>query len=364
MKYIFSILLFLHGAIHIMGFIEGFKIVRISNFQSGISPGAGIIWLLAFMLFALSAASYALGKDFWLYFVVPAVIISCFLIIGTWDNARYGMIPNVLILIVAVSSFSSCSMNKMIDSETEKILGAAKTPGSVIITESDIQQLPSPVQRWMHSTGIIGKPAINRACVKQKALIKMKPEQQDWRSAEAEQYTTMDPPAFVWTVNMEMSPLIKIRGRDKFVDGKGEMLIKMNSLINIVNEKGPRMDEGTLQRFLGELVWYPSLALSPYIIWEAIDDSSAKATMTYKGSTGSGTFYFNENDDFVTFVAMRFMGNKADAKRHPWVLTVDDYTVFEGIKVPSKMKATWKLSEGDWTWLDLEIASIQYLNVN
>ena len=360
MKYIFSILILLHGAIHIMGFLKGFKIAQISNLQMDISPASGLFWLIAFLLFALSAVGFALGKDFWLYFVVPALIISIFLVISTWSDAKYGMIPNVIILTVAIFSFSSCSMNKMIARETEEILNATKTSEPVIITESAIQELPAPVQRWIRSTGIIGKPAINTARVSQKALMKMKPEQQDWQTAQAEQYTTTNPPAFIWTVDMKMAPLIKIKGRDKFVAGKGEMLIKIHSLINVVNEKGTRMDEGTLQRFLGELVWFPSLALSPYISWETTDNTSAKATMTYKETTGSGTFYFNENGDFVKFVALRFMGNKPDAKRYPWVLTVEDYAVFEGIKVPSKMKATWKLEDGDWTWLDLEISSIEY----
>jgi len=360
MKYIFSILIFLHGTIHIMGFLKGFKIAQISNLQIDISPVSGIFWLIAFLLFALSATGFALGKDFWLYFAVPALIISAYLVISTWIDAKYGMIPNAIILFVALVSLSSCSINKMIARETEEILDAAKISDPVIITKTDIQELPAPVQQWMRSTGIIGKPAINNARVCQKALMKMKPEQQDWQTAEAEQYTTMSPPAFVWTVNMKMAPLIKIRGRDKFVAGKGEMLIKLISLINVVNEKGSRMDESTIQRFLGELVWFPSVALSPYISWEAIDDTSAKATMTYKETTGSGTFYFNENGDFVKFVALRFMGNKPDAKRYPWVLTVEDYAVFEDINVPSKMKATWKLDKGDWTWLDLEITSIEY----
>ncbi|MDN5330561.1 MAG: hypothetical protein PWP35_2348 [Bacteroidales bacterium] len=37
------------------------------------------------------------------------------------------------------------------------------------------------------------------------------------------------------------------------------MLIKVNSLIPVVNEKGNKLDEGTLQRYLGEIVWFPSL---------------------------------------------------------------------------------------------------------
>lgn len=360
MKYIFSILILLHAAIHLLGFVKGLKLAQIQSLTSEISVTSAIFWLIAFSLFAMSAIGFLLEKNFWLVFAVFAVVISSVLIISTWSDAKYGMIPNFIILLVAVVSLSSSSVNKMITRETEEILNAAITSEPVIITESAIQQLPAPVQRWMRSTGIIGKPAINTARVNQKALMKMKPEQQDWQTAQAEQYTTTNPPAFIWTVNMKMAPLIKIKGRDKFIDGKGEMLIKINSLINVVNEKGTRMDEGTLQRILGELVWFPSLALSPYINWEAIDDTSAKATMTYKGTTGSGTFYFNENGDFIKFVALRFMGNKPDAKRYPWVLTVDDYTVFEGIKVPSKMKATWILETGDWTWLDLEINSIKY----
>ena len=360
MKTVFSTIVFLHGAIHLMGFVKGFKIAQISNLQTDISPISGIFWLIGFLLFAVSAVGLALDKEFWSYFVVPALIVSAFLVISTWTDAKYGMIPNVVILIVVMVSFSSNNMSKMIDRETEEILGTTKRAESEIITNTDIAELPEPVQSWIRSTGIIGRPAITSACLHQKASMKMKPEQQDWYSAGAIQYTTMNPPAFIWTVNMKMMPMVNIKGRDKYVEGKGEMLIKMNSLINVVNEKGTRMDEGTLQRFLGELVWYPSLALSPYISWEAIDKTSAKATMTYKGTTGSGTFYFNGEGDFVKFVAMRYKGNKADAKRYPWILTVDDYTVFEGIKVPSKMKATWKLDEGDWTWLKLEVTSLSF----
>ena len=277
MKYIFPILIFLHGSIHILGFVKGFKIIEISNIQDDISIISGIFWISAFLLFAVAANAFYLGKDFWFYFAGPAIIISSILIAGTWGDAKYGMVPNVIILVVAIFSFSSCSMNKMITRETEEILEAAKASDPAIITDAAIQELPASVQQWMHNTGIIGKPSINTAFVNQKARMKMKPTQQDWYAAEAEQFTTVDPPAFIWTVNMKMSPLIKVRGRDKFVDGRGEMLIKMNSIINVVNEKGPRMDEGTLQRFLGELVWFPSLALSPYIEWEAIDKKNGKS---------------------------------------------------------------------------------------
>jgi len=165
---------------------------------------------------------------------------------------------------------------------------------------------------------------------------------------------------FSFTVKLKMNPIIKIKGRDKFVNGKGEMLIKMNSLITIVNEKGEKMDEGTMQRFLGELVWYPSFAINKHISWEYIDSNSAKATMSYKGTLASGIFHFDDDGKFVKFIANRYKGNEEDAKRYPWILTVDEYKIFEGIRVPTKMKASWELENGKWTWLELEIENIQY----
>lgn len=251
-------------------------------------------------------------------------------------------------------------MNKMIVTETDAILSKTQYTNLKVITDEDIQQLPSPVRKWLKTTGIIGNPEIKSVYVKQQAQMKMKPNQKKWYKAEAIQYVTTENPAFIWSVKMNMSPLIRIKGRDKYVDGKGEMLIKMNGLINVVNEKGEKLDEGTLQRYLGELVWYPSAALSPYIRWEAIDESSAKATMSYKGTTGSGVFFFNEQGDFVKFSAMRFQGNEPDAKRYEWIVSVNDYAIFDKIKVPAQMEATWKLKEGDWTWLKLNITELKY----
>jgi hypothetical protein len=61
--------------------------------------------------------------------------------------------------------------------------------------------------------------------------------------------------------------------------------------------------------------------------------------------------------------AMIVLHNDANAQRHEWVLEVSDYQIFEGIKIPSKMTATWKLPEGDWTWLKLQIDDVTYNSI-
>ena len=359
-KYAFSIIIFLHGAIHLMGFVKGFSLYDIENLPDTISRTQGVLWFVAFVLFALSGTGFFYDRSFWTFTAVAGLVLSSVLIAGMWHEARFGMIPNLVILVVAVHSLTACSMQKIANRETSMILTPVTIPGDDIISQDDLKVLPEPVSRWLMTTGITGKPPIRVARCEQSALLRMKPGQKEWYTAQALQYSTTENPSFIWTVKMKISPLISIEGRDKFVDGKGEMLIRMNSVLNVVNEKGSMLDEGTLQRFLGELVWLPSLALSPYITWEEIDRHSALATMSYMGTTGSGVFHFSEDGEFVKFVAMRYMGNEPGSQRYPWIITADAYSVFDGIRVPSRMEATWKLDEGDWTWLKLEVSDIKY----
>ncbi len=263
-------------------------------------------------------------------------------------------------ILVTSTLMTSCTMNKMIKKEIDHLLSQTDTTDNGKLDKNDINSLPYPVQNWLKQSGMSGKEPVKSVWLTQKAKMKMKPEQENWYNATAEQIFTVDNPGFVWTVKMKMSPIIKIKGRDKFIDGKGEMLIRMNSIINIVKEKGNKINEGTMQRFLGEIVWFPSAALSPYIKWEPIDSLSAKATMDYRGTKASGTFYFNEQGDFIKYSALRYKGNEPDAKPYEWVVNVIEHAIMDGVKIPVKMSATWKLDEGDWTWLELEVIDIQY----
>ena len=63
-------------------------------------------------------------------------------------------------------------------------------------------------------------------------------------------------------------------------------------------------------RYLGEIVWVPSAALSDYITWEEMDSTTARATMSYEGITASGIFKFDENGAFVSFEAGRYYYRK------------------------------------------------------
>lgn len=360
MKYIFGAIVIIHGLIHILGFVKGFELKEVKELTLPISRQTGIFWLAAtFILIAYGVLYFTNFQHIWLVGFV-AVVVSQILIVMLWRDAKFGTLPNTIILAVSIVSFGHYNFQKHIQKEISTLLTKNIIKENRILTESDISELPVPVKNWLQNSGAVGKPFISVGRVTQRAQLQMRPEQENWMTANAIQYSTIDYPGFIWTVDVTMNGLLKFQGRDKFEEGKGQMLIKLNSLFNIVNEQGEKLDEGSLQRYLGEMVWFPSLAVSPFITWEQIDETTAKATMTHNGSKGSGTFYFNSGGDFIKFSALRFNGNEPDAKRYEWVFEVLDYKTFEGIKVPSQMTATWKLENKDWTWLKLEVTDIKY----
>jgi hypothetical protein len=363
MRFLFIVIVFLHGLIHLLGFVKAFGLMEIKELASPISKPVGAVWLMVTAVFLIYGfLAFINNKHAWLIGLI-AVSLSQVLIISVWKDAKFGTIPNVILAIAVLFSYGNSVFDALVKKEKSEILSKSENQVADDFSEKDIENLPPPVKKWLVNTGAIGHQKTINGKIIQKALMKMKPDQANWDRATAVQYTVINEPSFIWTVDLQKNRFMWFKGRDKFQNGKGEMLIKMNSLISVVDEAGEKIDEGSIQRYVGEMVWFPYLAVSPYIQWENIDELSAKATMTYHNTKGSGTFYFNEKGDFVKFVALRFQSNERDANRKEWTLKVEGYQVFEGIKVPSKMNATWKLDTGDWTWLELEILDIQY-NVN
>ncbi len=361
MRILFILIILFHGLIHILGFIKAFAIADIKELSQYVSKSSGIFWLIAFLFFILIAFLYGIKDNYWCSLSFAAILVSQILIIYFWKDAKFGTLPNIIILFVAIAVCANYNFQRMTSIEIRNILSKTNNIEAKIITNEMITHLPESVQNWLSNSGIMGKLEINNVFLKQNALMKMKPEQVNWKEAKAEQYFTTRQPAFVWTVNIKMMPLIDVVGRDKFKDGEGEMLIKILSLIPVVNSKSnDKINSGSLQRYLGEIVWFPSAALSPNITWEEIDAFSARATMTYKGTTGSGIFSFDKNGNFKKYTAKRYRGGEKVAQLTDWVIKANESKVVNGIKIPVKMTATWKLDDGDWTWLKLEVTEISY----
>jgi hypothetical protein len=358
MKYLFAIIVLVHGLIHLMGFAKAFRYAAIKNITGKISRPAGLLWLITAMLFILALAGFLMDKSFWTIAAIAAALLSQILIATVWKDARFGTIANILILLVAIPAFARLQFQSMVNEEAAGLLSGV-TLNNERITEEDLESLPPVVQKWLKTSGIVGTPQAYCARIRQRGSMRTKPDGK-WMNFTAEQYIDLQKPGFVWSVKVDMMPLLYMDGRDKFMQGEGEMLIKMLSLISVVNEgQTDKMNSGSMLRYLVETTWFPSAVLSRHLRWESTDSLSAKATMSYQHTTVEGIFHFNETGDFLSFEAERYYGGGESATLEKWVVSADDYKWVNGLRVPFRNSVTWQLKEGDFTWLTLEITDME-----
>jgi Family of unknown function (DUF6920) len=119
-----------------------------------------------------------------------------------------------------------------------------------------------------------------------------------------------------------------------------------------------RMDQGELQRYLGEMVWFPTAWLSDAITWQAIDAHSVRATLREQNVTGSVMLHINELGQITHITADRYGG--AQGEFTPWLVRTEDYREVCGMHIPTTIEVTWHLAPGDFTWFRCRISQIEY----
>ncbi len=358
MKILFLLLIIIHGLIHLVGLAGAFNLYGVEQLIGHVSKSTGILWLIATLLFLGTFYFIVAGNSWWWLPALAAVVLSQILIIFYWHDAKFGTIPNLVILLAVVIAFALWNFHAQVNRETGSLLAEVSITEKIITAEM-INDLPAPVQRWLNYSGIVGKEQIHTVYLKQKGLMKLRPEQTKWMESEAEQYFNLDRPSFTWQVKTAMFGL-PVVGRDLFQNGQGEMLIKLGGLIPVVNiADNLKLSESTMQRYLGEIVWFPSEAVSPYIKWEPIDGYSARATMSFEGTEGTAVFHFDDQGKPVKFVASRYRDIN-DENPTEWVVTIKEIQNVNGIRIPTRLETTWMLDEDEFTWYQFEIYDVRY----
>lgn len=234
-------------------------------------------------------------------------------------------------------------------SEVDDSLNKSKAIKDVF-TEEDIANLPEPVQRYFRYCGYIGKEKMANAELKfDDVNIKMGVDK-PWIKLKYQQYNFVNEPARIVYMYTKMYGAIPFEGRDKYQNGRGNMLGKLLREITLFDVTGAEMDISAAVTYLGEILIIPSAALQDYINWEEIDGNRARATLTYRGVRAEGIFTFNDKGEFVKFETNdRFMdvGN-GKFEKHRWTGVVSDYVERNGIKRPTVIKGIWNLPATCW----------------
>ncbi|WP_156166149.1 MULTISPECIES: DUF6544 family protein [unclassified Marinitoga] len=340
--------------------MKAFQLVEINQLTQNISKSIGLLWLISALLLIIVAIILLLDYDWWWIIAVPTILLSQVLIVMYWQDAKYGTIANIILIVGIIIGYGNWNFNTMVKNELKSFVIPSIFERK-IMTKEMINSLPPIIQKWLEQSNVIGKDIINQVHLKQIGKMRTTLEGK-WMDVRAEQWFKTEKPGFIWVADVKAPLGISLLGRDKYINGEGHMLIKLLSLITVVDSKGKEIDQGTMLRYLGETIWFPTAVLNKYIQWEQVDPTTVKAVMNYSGITASGIFKFNIKGDIVSFEAKRYYERKGKSTLENWFIQIDpnSYKEFEGIRIPTKATVIWKLKEGDFAWYKLEITDINY----
>ncbi len=211
--------------------------------------------------------------------------------------------------------------------------------------------LPPPVARYFAYALAADRRPVRTAHVRWMGEFRMRPDAA-WVPFTATQDFSVNPPGFVWDARIRMLPFMNVRVRDCYRAGAASMLGRLAGVIPVVDQAGtPELAQSALGRWLGEAAWFPTALLPrPGVQWEAIDDSTARVTLTDGSTTVSAEFRFAADGRALRMTSMRYRDVDGTPVLTPFEGVYGDYVPVNGVMIPSSAEVAWLTPEGRYAY--------------
>lgn len=233
-------------------------------------------------------------------------------------------------------------------------------PSAAAAADATPERFPAPVRRYLSKAITRERAAVTRVHVKHGGTFRPKLDGA-WLPIEGSQHIRAEPPAFVWWGRVRVAPGVWIDARDRSENGRGNMLVLMDSTFRLADSSGAAVDQGALLRLLGEMVWIPTAFLAPRVTWTELDDRRAKAQLRVGDLDVVGVFEFGDDDLPSGFRAMRYRDvGQGEAELTEFYGAMSDYREVDGLLVPHKLVAHWMLGGEPKAYARWEVERIEY----
>ena len=227
----------------------------------------------------------------------------------------------------------------------------------------ELEGLPAPVQRYFRVALQEGQPFITAATVNVAGTFNLSATGEQWKPFTSEQRVVTRRPGFLWNARIAMLPGLTVRVVDSYIAGKGLLHAAILGLFTVAEVGGGgEIARGEFMRFFAEAMWYPTALLpSQGVQWEAVDDTSAKATIVDGPLTLTLLFRFNNAGLIGSFRAeARGAMNGKGMVMHPWEGNWSNYQTRDGMTVPFTGEVAWIKPEGRRPYFLGTVTSLTY----
>lgn len=363
MSVAFAIFLVLHGLIHLLGFAKAFGWADLPQLTRPISPVLGMLWLLAALLFVSAAAALLMWPRGWWVIGACAVVVSTVVIFSSWGDAKFGAIANLIVLVGVVFGFLAqgpVSLRAAYERDVARAL--AHVAPAEPVDDEDLAHLPPPVQRYLRAAGVVGQARVRNFHVRMHGRIRNGRDSR-WMPLAAEQYSVVDEPARLFYLSGSMFT-IPVQGYHRYVGRSATMNVKAAALVPVVQMSGTEMNQGeTVTMFNDMCVMAPATLIDPAIVWDPVDDRTARASFTNAGQTIRAELSFNEAGELTNFWSDDRYQASPDGKsvrKLRWSTPLAGYRSSGPVRLASGGEARWHEPGGDYVYIELTFDDVEY----
>ena len=227
----------------------------------------------------------------------------------------------------------------------------------------ELEGLPAPVQRYFRAVLTDGQRIVTAVTLTQIGTFNLSATAEQWKPFTATQRFTTARPGFVWDANITLFPGLPVRVVDALVAGRGLLRPTVLGLVPLGTLQGrDEIARGELLRYFAETLWFPTALLpSQGVVWQWVDDASAKATLTDGSISVTMLFRFGR-DDLVTavFVESRAATVGMATVMMPWECRLGSYKSQDGMRVPLVAEALYLAPQGERSYFKSTIATLAY----
>lgn len=228
---------------------------------------------------------------------------------------------------------------------------------------AEIADLPAPVRRYFQLALTDGQPIIRSVDVKHSGTFNMSTNIARWLPFTSQQLVSTNRPGFIWNARIIMFPGVPVRVHDAYITGEGLLRPSILGLFALTDvQGGGDIAKGELMRYFAEAVWYPTALLpSQGVSWQAVDDTSANATLTDGPIRLTMLFRFGD-DGLVSSIYANARGQMVGATTvmMPWEGRMSDYRKQDGMTVPFTSEVGYITPQGEKPYFRGTITQLTY----
>lgn len=227
----------------------------------------------------------------------------------------------------------------------------------------ELAGLPAPVQRYFRTVLKEGQSMVAAVRAAHVGTFNMGETGEQWKPFKSTQRVITQRPGFVWNARIRVASAVAVYVHDAYIAGEGVLRAKLFGLWTVMEQPGtPELAHGELIRFFAEGAWYPTALLpSQGVVWEAMDDIQAGATLTDGTTTVRLVFQFDERG---LISSVRSEGRYREVAgvlvATPWQGRFWDYQWREDMLIPLEGEVAWLLPEGPKPYWRGRIVRIEY----